>query len=39
MVVLLVVLEVFGQVVDTLGQDGNLNFRRTGVAFVRLRIP
>ncbi|EGE57190.1 hypothetical protein RHECNPAF_470080 [Rhizobium etli CNPAF512] len=33
MVILLVVLEVFGQVVDALGQDRDLDFRRTGIAF------
>ena len=32
-VVLLVVLEVFGQVVDALRKDCNLNFGGTGVAF------
>lgn len=35
-VVLLVVLEVFGKRVDAEGQDCNLDFRRTGVAFVYL---
>ena len=33
MVVLGVALEVLGQVPDPLGQDRDLNFRRTGVAF------
>ena len=33
MVVLLVALEVFGQIVDPLGEDRNLDFRLTGVAF------
>ncbi|MNT77141.1 hypothetical protein D3C72_2162220 [compost metagenome] len=33
MVILLVALEVFGQVVDPFRQDSYLDFRRTGVAF------
>src|SRR5690606_30675409 len=34
-VVLLVVLEMAGQIIDTLGQDRDLDFRRAGVAFLR----
>jgi hypothetical protein len=34
MIVILVALEVFGEVGDTLGKNGNLNFRRTGVTFL-----
>src|SRR5690606_23531676 len=34
MIVILVALEVFGEVGDTLGKNGNLYFRRTGVAFL-----
>src|SRR4051794_30191477 len=34
--VLLVGLEVFGQVADALGQDGDLDFRRTGIALTGL---
>ena len=37
--VLLVGLEVFGQVADTLRQDGDLDFRRTGIGFRRSCIP
>ena len=38
MIVLLVVLEVLGQVLDALGQNGDLYFRRPGVARWRSRI-
>ena len=34
--VLLVSLEVFGKGVDSVGEDSDLNFGRTGVAFVNL---
>src|SRR5688572_22999711 len=37
-VVLLVRLEVFGQLVDALGQDRDLHFRRPRVLLVRLEI-
>ena len=33
-VVLRVLLEVLGELSDTLGEDSDLNLRRTGVAFV-----
>jgi hypothetical protein len=33
-----VLFEVRGQVVDTGGQQGNLNFRRTGIALGALKI-
>ena len=29
----MVAFEMLGQVDDTLGEHGNLNFRRTGIAF------
>ena len=35
-VILLVLLQVLGERVDTEGQDRDLDFRRTGVAFVNL---
>lgn len=38
MVVLLVVLKVFGQVVDPFRQERNLDFRRTGIAFNGCKI-
>ena len=34
MMVFLVLAQVLGQVVDTLGQHGNLHLRRTGVALM-----
>src|SRR5436190_9112007 len=36
MMILRVCLEVFGQVVNAFAQDGDLNFRGSGVCFVRL---
>ena len=34
MVVLLVALEMLGEIGDALGEEGNLDFGRTGVAFL-----
>ena len=34
MMVLLVVLQVFGQIADPFGQDGDLDFRRSGILFI-----
>ena len=36
--VLFVLLKVFGQVIDALRQQRNLNIRRTGILFMQLKI-
>jgi len=36
--VLLILLKVFGQVIDALGEQRNLDVSRTGVPFMQLKI-
>lgn len=35
-VILLMNLQMCGQILDSLGENGNLNLRRTGISFVKL---
>ena len=37
-VILQILLEMFGEVIDALGQQGNLDIGRAGVTFVQLEI-
>ena len=39
MVVVLVLLQMLGELLDALGQDCDLYFRRTGVGLVRYGLP